>query len=456
VSDTDTTPGSAGPLVGTALAGAFRQQRICETSRQFWRAAPIIAALGLGVAAISLWAGWTAILVLGVLGLGFAGLTAYTFARRRDRTVTDPVAAGLDRDAGLDGELRSAAWFAAAETRDIWTDFHLDRAAARLRAVNWVERYPTSRAPRAKLATSVMVIAALGLSITMTDRGRLGSSALAPKASANGATQGLVPGQPLPPELQKLLADLLAAAESGTLSADERLAASAELRELLARLGQLRDSEALKELARAMNANPILSDRTSQDMQALAERTRRASEMAAMPPEIRNALEKLADNLSIAAAKEQGAGDDPVGAANAQSGEAASNAKADAASSASIQSVKDADAGSGAGVMMMSNENAGAGGEPGLGSGGGSAADNGGGTMPDLALVLRRETVEANADNPGENVLTDTRRKTEHGLATVTYTQGAPGAFDRGRATAPPPVPEGRRSAVQTYFIRKP
>jgi hypothetical protein len=455
VSDTDTTPGSAGPLVRTGLAGAFRRQRICESSRQFWRAAPIIAAFGLAIAAISLWAGWTAILALGVLGLGFAGLTAYTFVRRRDRTVTDPVAAGIDRDAGLDGELRSAAWFAAAGTRDIWTDFHLDRAAARLRAVNWVERYPAARAPRAKLATSVMVIAALALSMTMTDRGRLSSSTLAPKASANGATQGLVPGEPLPPELQKLLADLLAAAESGNLSAQERLAASAELRELLARIGQLRDFEALKELARAMNANPILSDRTLQEMQALAERTRRASEAAAMPPEIRNALEKLAENLSIAAAKEQGAGDDPVGAANAESGEPGSKAKADA-DSASIQSVKDADAGSGAGVLMMSDENAGAGGAPGLGSGGGSAAENGAGTMPDLALALRRETVEASADNAGENVLTDTRRKTEHGLATATYTQGAAGAFDRSGAAAPPPVPEGRRSAVQTYFVRKP
>jgi hypothetical protein len=207
-----------------------------------------------------------------------------------------------------------------------------------------------------------------------------------------------------------------------------------------------------------MEANPILaSDQTSKEMMALAERTRRASEMAALPPEIRSALEKLADNLSEAASKEQAASDDPAGAENAQSGEAAqTHAKTDAPGSASIQFVKDADAGAGAGVVMMSDRNAPSGGEPGLGSGGGSAAENGGGTMPDMALALRPETVEANADSPGENVLTETRRKTEHGRATVTFTQGAPGAFDRSRAAAPPPVPEGRRSAVQTYFIRKP
>ena len=253
VFETDTAPASAGELVRAGLAAASRQRRISETSRQFWRAAPIVAALSLGVAAISLWAGWAAILAVGVLGLGFAGLTAYTFVRRRDRTATDTVAARVDADAGLGGELRSAAWFAAHDARDVWTDFHLDRAAVRLGAVDWVARYPAARAPRAKLATSVMVVAALGLSIAMTYRDRVSSEALT-AASQNAAARDrlLVPGQPLPPELQKLLAELLAAAESGSASAEARLAASAELRELLAQLGELRDSAALKELARSM------------------------------------------------------------------------------------------------------------------------------------------------------------------------------------------------------------
>ena len=400
-------------------------------------------------------AGWAAILALGALGLGFAGLIAYTLVRRRARSVTDTVAASIDRDASLGGELRSAAWFAAHETRDAWTDFHLDRAAARLRAVNWLERYPAASAPRAKLATSIMVIAALGLSMTMTDRGLLSSAAAKPSENPAARDRLLAPGEPLPPELQKLLAELLAAAESGSASTAARLASSAELRELLAQLGELRDSEALKELARAMNANPILAEQLSKELQALADRTKRAADMAALPPEVRNALEKLSDNLSIAAAKEKT--DDDPGTANALSEEAAkADAKADAPSSASIQSATDADASAGASVIMMSDQNASPGGEPGLGSGGGSGAENGGGTMPDIALALRKETVEASTDSPGQNVLTDTRHKTEHGKANLTYTQSAPGAFDRSRAAAPPPVPEGRRSAVQTYFIRKP
>ena len=48
------------------------------------------------------------------------------------------------------------------------------------------------------------------------------------------------------------------------------------------------------------------------------------------------------------------------------------------------------------------------------------------------------------------------RRKTEQGRSTVGFTQGAAGQFDKSRAAAPPPVPEARRSGVQSYFVRKP
>ena len=75
--------------------------------------------------------------------------------------------------------------------------------------------------------------------------------------------------------------------------------------------------------------------------------------------------------------------------------------------------------------------------------------------MAGIAQALRRETVEASADTAGENVLSETRRKTERGQATVGFTQGAAGPSDRSRASAPPPVPEDRRGTVQTYFSRK-
>ena len=67
----------------------------------------------------------------------------------------------------------------------------------------------------------------------------------------------------------------------------------------------------------------------------------------------------------------------------------------------------------------------------------------------------RKETVEAYKEDTGEKPTQDIRRKTERGTATVAYVSTSPAAFETGRATAPPAVPENRRAAVQTYFIRK-
>ncbi len=76
--------------------------------------------------------------------------------------------------------------------------------------------------------------------------------------------------------------------------------------------------------------------------------------------------------------------------------------------------------------------------------------------MPNLDAALRKETVEAYKDDTGEKTTEDIRRKTERATATVAYAGIQAAAFDKGRATAPPAVPEDRRAAVQTYFIRKP
>jgi len=105
---------------------------------------------------------------------------------------------------------------------------------------------------------------------------------------------------------------------------------------------------------------------------------------------------------------------------------------------------------------MMSSQDEQSTHEAGLGLGGGSAENKGGGTMADLAAALRKETLEAHADAAGENIQTDIRRKTERATSTIAYASTAPATFDRSRATAPPAVPESRRAAVKTYFIRRP
>ena len=104
---------------------------------------------------------------------------------------------------------------------------------------------------------------------------------------------------------------------------------------------------------------------------------------------------------------------------------------------------------------MMTTDDASNAREGGLGLGGGSMDKNGNGHMADLGAALRKETVEASVDNAGENVQTTERRKTEHAEATTAYSHAAAQPAERGSSTAPPPVPESRRAAVKSYFIRK-
>ena len=80
---------------------------------------------------------------------------------------------------------------------------------------------------------------------------------------------------------------------------------------------------------------------------------------------------------------------------------------------------------------------------------------NGGGKFSAIEQALKRELIEAASDQLGDNVTTEIHKKTEQGRATASFTHAAAATFDRGHASAPPPVPEARRAQVQTYFIRK-
>jgi hypothetical protein len=461
IAETRTDSRPAGEVVRARLALADNLRRRREAARQIWRVAPIIAAVALGLAAGSRWAGWPALLALGSLAIGSVGLLLYALVNRRHHAVSDAMAARIDTDAALDGELRSAAWFASRETRDVWADFHLERAATRLGRIDWAGLYPTARAARTQIATIVMALGAIALAVVLPERFgfRAAGSEVATARAAEPAITPAMLDELLSPEMLKQLEALFAAAENAASSPAERAATSAELRALLAQLSQLKDREALMELVRALDPNKDgQTTLSSQEMKALAERAKRTADMKTLPPEIRNALEKLSESLKKTAEGDPSSPKDPseaVASKDKQPGEAGETSKGANVDEASIQSVKDAGAGAGAGMIMMSNEEAAMGGEPGLGVGGGSAANNGGGRMAAIAQALRHETVEASTDNAGDNVLTDIRRKTEHGDATVNFTHSASGTFDRSRGAAPPAVPEARRQGVSTYFVRK-
>jgi len=400
---------------------------------------------------------WPGLVGPAILAAGFLVLITYAcMARRRPRSISDGLAAAIDRDAGLHDELRSAAWFATRETRDGWTDFHVDRAADRIASVDWPRLYPSPANRPAQLTTGGIAIATLLLPVALPGLSGV-SSRDTDARRADRAVSSAAPVAGVPVGLPKELDALLASIESGTLRV-ESPAQAAALRDLLAKLAQLHGAD-LKQLARAMTPQTDAAHTRSAEavMKALADRVQRAAENAAAPPPLRDALESLSDDLSQAAETERMATHDPrqaMPAESPQDGNAVQTNASAKADETSIQVVRDADAGGGAAVLMVADPN-GSGSDPGSGLGGGSGAEAQKGRMAAIADALRRETVEANANTEGADALTDLRRKSERGQATVAFTGSGARTFETGRVSGRPAVPEARRAAVQSYFVRQ-
>ncbi|MEO8076162.1 MAG: hypothetical protein ABI818_07525 [Acidobacteriota bacterium] len=450
-------------LVRDAVAGADRIRRARDASRRLWRAAPAVAGAALIAAAVSRWRGWSALVPLAVLALGVAALSAHGLVSRRRHDVSDAAAAGIDSAAGLGGELRSASWFSGRDTGTDWADFHLQRAAARLGAIDWTQLYPVGRARFSRIVTGLLVVGAVALMVVASPGGSgVRGGALTPAATpGNTSSAPVLRTDMLPLALPKDLEELLREAETGVAPPAADAAAAVQLQQLLAQLAALQDPKALKALAEAMALSSGLSAaQIAQKMQALADRTKRAADLSMNRPEVRAALEELSQELAKTAAAEQSKnGEDPSDATASKDSSQGESGKAEAgkdSEDASLQFTKDAGTGSGIGVLMTSSDAAPSGDVlPGVGLGGASGDRPGGGKMAQLEQALRHETVDASVDTAGENVVTaGTRRKTEHGNAAVTFTRGA-GTVERGRASAAPAVPEARRTGVQTYFVRK-
>ena len=456
--DNSPAPSASAEAVRGALTAAARQRRVREVSALVWRVAPVVGAAALVTAIVRRWTLWSPWLPLLVIVLGAGALALYVFAAIRPHAISDETARAIDADAELGGELRSASWFAERQRRDVWADHHLERAAARVEGFNWAALYPSVRAPRARAATAVLILAALALSVVLPEKVTAGHSAAA--TTAPGA-KPLADGRPvitelLPPELLAQLQALLAAAEMGKISEAERLASSAELREFLNRLAA--DPDLLKKLAAALAAQDPTKAPTAKELEALAERARKAADMSTMSQDMREALEKMAEEAEDAQGEQQTAENEdgePVSADAPQKGDSTQSNAPGSMQQLSVQMARQADPGGGAGIMMMSNADDQSSGPPGAGVGGSGSQDAAAAAAAALAAAFSHETVEASQDNPGDNVETDIRRKTEQGTSAVTFTHGAAGQFDKSRAAAPPPVPEARRSGVQTYFVRK-
>ena len=260
-----------------------------------------MAAGCLVVAAATRWLHGPAVLPLTALSVAAAIVVARTYAARGGRA-TDLDAAIIDEDAGLAGELRSATWFAALPERDTWAEWHVARAAARLRGISLPQLYPPVPARRAQLTTAaflVLTVGTLALSMTSPSAARP-DAATSPKTSAlPKSSPGLDRPEAALPELQKQLEALLVAAETGVRLPTDMREIAADQRRLIAGIEALRAAGRLADLAHALApASGARKDSPAAEVTALAERIRAAARRPNVAPEVREALEKVSETLS--------------------------------------------------------------------------------------------------------------------------------------------------------------
>jgi hypothetical protein len=410
--------------------------------------APVGAGVVLLFAIVARFAGWSRWLGVGALVVGGVGLAIFTWLQRRPRPTSDAIAATVDNDADLRGELRSAHYFEGTEDGDEWARFHVDQAVTRASSVDWAALYPRVHAARQWAVAAVAVIAIGVLAVRMPVRANQPSAAEALGDPALAAA--------LPPELQEKLRALLAQLEQGMMDKNAEKVTLEELKDLMAKLDpalQKKLAELLEKKAFGEDANLKRKDLNAD------ERAERAENSAAgLPEDVRWALEDMAARMAQESQDRQTNPNNP--SASSESGEkgmgsAQAEQKMAQMSEASSPLVRESATDPG-GKMMMSGGGP-MGGDSRPGSGGNQGAEQGAAEALLLAQALKKELLEASADALGENVdKEDRRKKTEQGKSTLGFTRVAPpAAAEPSRAAAPPPVPEARRQLLLNYFIRK-
>lgn len=431
---------------------ADRRRRSRDAVKVLVRFAPMAAGALLAFALLTRVFGWPAAVPAVIGGALVLALVAAVVVLRRLRPSTDTIAAHVDDDAALGGELRSAHWFAApGRVRDVWADFHLGRAVNRAEQVDWTALYPPVRATRTWAATGVMLVVAV-----LINAGVPGLVPASWTRTAGAAGQSASVSD----ELQKKLEALLAAIEEGRLSAADTKASLQQMKDLMAKI----DPELQKKIDQLLKDKPLgdqaNNKRQDLDKETLAERAERdKASTGGLPEDVRWALEDLASRLAQQSAERQTAKGNP--AASQETGEKgmgsaqAENAQATAAEAA-MQMVREAASEADAAKMMMGGGGM-MGGDSQSGAGGNKGKETGAADALLIAQALRKEILEATSDTLGSNVnKEDLRRKTEQSTSSLGFTRvQVPAGFERGRADAPQPVPEARRDLLLKYFIRR-
>jgi hypothetical protein len=462
----ETPHSSAERIVCDLVARADRRRRARAAVRVIARVTVWVAGGTLVLALLSRWLAWPSVIPLVALGSAAVALAGALLLVRRPRALSDAVAARVDADAGLAGELRSAYWFAATGPAPTpeggtgaaeipWREYHLDRAAVRASGVDVTSLYPPARTGRLWAVALGLALAAAATSIVVPVRAR-GETALIAEALADSSALDA-----MPPELRRQLEELLAAMRAGKISAADARKSLDQLENVMAGLDpKLRDklAELAQKNALGKESQTKRRDLDEEDQAARAERE--ANSGAGLPEDVKWALDDLAARLANESASRTTNENNP--AASSQTGDVGKGSQQAAmsqatAAEASMQLMREAATDPGAAQQMMMGGGGMMGGDSRAGAGGNSGAKTGNADPTQIAQALRRELIEASSDTQGANVNTeDIRRKTEQGHSTLGFTRVAPSAtFDRSRAVAPPAVPEARRPLLLNYFIRQ-
>jgi hypothetical protein len=437
-------------VVRDLVQRADRARRGRDRLLLFGRLAPAAGLLARAASVAGRWRAWPAATSVGLILTVLAALAVIVFLAGRRRESDDVVATRVDRDASLDGELRSAHWFASADHHDAWTDFHLARAAERAGRVAWDGLYLRQRQGKAWSVAAVSIVAALALPVawparvTVSAEGASGVAAQNPNADVDA--------------LRAKLDALLQAMGKDEMPADAAIADLETLKKLMAAV----DPAMQKKLDELLKKKPLGKDAETKVKgldDDLEERGDMADSAAGLPEDVRWALEDLAARLANQNANRQTNEKNP--AASTETGEKgpgsaqAESSEAQAGES-SLQMMRQAAADPGA-AKMMPGAGGMMGGDSRAGAGGNDGKDPGLAAYQQIAQALRKEMIEANADTTGENVTKDDiRRKTEQGQSAMGLTRvAAPTSYDPSRAAAPPIIPEARQPLLQRYFIRR-
>ncbi len=438
-------------FVRDVVADADRRRRARLVRARIRQIAPVAAGAALGLAVLARlfgWSPWTGAVVLAAAALGLIG---YLAIEARTRPTTDAVAAAVDADAGLAGELRSAHWFEEQPNRDAWAEFHLHHATERARAVDWAGLYPAVRAVQPWVITAVLSVLAVGLAFRMPAQAQH-----VPVAAAIDTND--LPTDGLSPELREKLAALIAqlnqaVADKNPTSKDMALA---DLKNLMAKMDPALQQKLADMLEKQSQAAQGKKSEPAAPTDARADATQKPSD--ATPEDVKWALDNAAAKTAQSSdGQKPGEGKPSQAAKPGERGAGPPQAQQSSSEAAGVPTtplVRESAEQQG-GKLMMGGGPMGGDSRPGQGP----TSDPAKGAAQALlvAQALKKELVEASADALGENVnKEDLRRKTEQGQSSLGFTRVAPPrSFEPSRATAPPPVPEARRPLLFNYFIRR-